>query len=280
MKLALVVHDERPAAAEIARRFTTEAERRGLKVVAEGAQSEAMEVGEAGGVDFDMVVAVGGDGTVLRAARVALAADVPLLGINAGRKGFLADVEPSMLEASVEALASDSWDVSRRMTLEASVDGGEPVPGINDVVIEKVMSQRLISIAVAVDGERFINYHADGLIIATPTGSTAYSLSAGGPLVDPEVEAVLLSPVSPHSLFSKSLVLHPTVELRCTIVQDRVAGVSVDGLDLGTVGPGHEITVRRGRGTVRFVEISGRSFAERVKEKFHLNEDLRFHGGG
>ncbi len=215
---------------------------------------------------------------MLRAARVALAADVPLLGINAGRKGFLADVEPGMLEQSIEELASGSWEVSRRMTLEARINNGDPVTGINDVVIEKTMSQRLISIEVAVDHERFLNYHADGLIIATPTGSTAYNLSAGGPLVDPEVEAVILSPVSPHSLFSKSLVLHPSAVIRCTIVQDRPAGVSVDGYEVGTVNPGDEITVRRGGGTIRFVELSGRSFAGRVKEKFHLNEDLRFYG--
>ncbi len=274
MRLAVVIHHERPAAADVAARLKEEAERRGMAVTTE--DSDTLEV--AGSADVDVVVAVGGDGTVLRAARAALAADVPLFGVNVGRKGFLADVEPAGLEQGLDALASGMWEESRRMTLEARINDGPPVTGINDVVIEKVLSHRLISIAVTVDRERFINYHADGLIMATPTGSTAYSLSAGGPLVAPEVEALILSPVAPHSLFSKSLVLHPDVELACKVVQDRPAGVSVDGYDLGTVAPGDEIQVRRGPGTVRFIELSGTSFAKRVKEKFHLSEDLRLGG--
>jgi NAD+ kinase len=267
--ITIVVHDQRPAAADVAARLGDLADRHGMQVVA---------VQEGGPAAGDVVVAVGGDGTMLRAARTALHGDVPLLGINVGRKGFLADIEPILLEEAVDALASGSWQESRRMTIEATVNEREPVTGINDVVIEKVLSQRLISIEVAVDGERFINYHADGLILATPTGSTAYNLSAGGPLVDPEVEALVLSPVAPHSLFSKSLVLRPETEVLCRVMQDRSAGVSVDGYDLGTVSPGDEIKVRRGGETVRFVEISGRSFPARVKEKFHLNEDLRFYG--
>lgn len=268
-KIVIVVHPHRPAAAEVAER---------LKVIAGRHGIEVGTVAEDGTTAGDAVLAIGGDGTVLRAARAALRADLPLLGINVGRKGFLADIEPSRLEDAAEALRRGSWRESPRMTIEAIINDRDPVTGINDVVIEKVLTQRLISIEVAVDGERFLNYHADGLIFATPTGSTAYNLSAGGPLVAPEVEALVLSPVAPHSLFAKSLVLHPDTEIRCTVVQDRSAGVSVDGYDLGTVGPGDEIRVRRGRGTIRFIEISGRSFPARVKEKFHLREDLRFYG--
>ncbi len=267
--IATVVRDDRPAAAEVAGRLDQIAREHGIEVES---------VHEGGGAGADLVVAIGGDGTVLRAARAALTADLPLLGINVGRKGFLADIEPQRLAEAVDALASGSWRESQRMTVEAVVNDRGPVTGINDVVIEKVLTQRIISIEVAVDGERFINYHADGLILATPTGSTAYNLSAGGPLVAPEVEALVLSPVAPHSLFSKSLVLHPDTEIVCTVMQDRTAGVSVDGHDLGTVGPGDEIRVRRGQRNICFAEISGRSFAERVKEKFHLNEDLRFYG--
>jgi NAD+ kinase len=250
----------------LATRLEDLAGRRGLRVVslAEDAQATA-----------DVIVAIGGDGTVLRAARTALQADVPLLGINVGRKGFLADVEPDALEEAVEVLASGSWRESPRMTIEAVVNDREAVTGINDVVIEKVLSQRLISLEVAFDGERFITYHADGVILATPTGSTAYSLSAGGPLVAPEVEALILSPVAPHALFSKSLLLRPETEILCTVVQDRSAGVSVDGYDLGKVVPGDRIRVRRGHGQVRFIDVSGRSFGTRVKQKFYLREDPR-----
>ncbi len=267
--IVVVVHGDRPAATGVAERLRDIAGRHGMRVVV---------LPEDGATPGDVVVAIGGDGTVLRAARVALLADLPLLGVNVGRKGFLADIEPAELEEAVAALKTGSWQESPRMTIEALVNDRDPVTGINDVVIEKVLSQRLISIEVAIDGERFLNYHADGLILATPTGSTAYNLSAGGPLVAPEIEALILSPVAPHSLFSKSLVLPPDTEIRCTVVQDRSAGVSVDGYDLGTAGPGDEITVRRGRDTIRFIEISGSSFPGRVKEKFHLNEDLRFYG--
>ena len=267
--LGTVVHRDRPAAAELAGRLKDVAGRYGMGV---------MEVEDGLAATGDVIVAIGGDGTVLRAARTALRANVPLLGINVGRKGFLADIEPDGLEDAVEVLASGSWEESPRMTIEAFVNDGRPATGINDVVIEKVLSQRLISLEVSFDRERFITYHADGLIVATPTGSTAYNLSAGGPLVAPEVEALVLSPVAPHSLFSKSLLLLPQTEILCTVVQDRSAGVSVDGYDLGTVGPGDEIRIRRGPGTIRFIDISGRSFGARVKEKFQLREDLRFYG--
>lgn len=267
--LGIVVHNDRPAAADLAVRLEELASRRGIDVVTVGEETETTG---------DVIVAIGGDGTVLRAARTALRMNLPLLGINAGRKGFLADIEPDRLEKAVDVLAAGSWTESPRMTIQAVVNDREAVPGINDVVIEKVLSQRLISLEVSFDAERFITYHADGLIVATPTGSTAYNLSAGGPLVAPEVEALVLSPVAPHSLFSKSLLLRPQTEVLCTVVQDRSAGVSVDGYDLGTVGPGDEIRIRRGPGTVRFIDISGRSFGARVKEKFHLREDLRFYG--
>jgi NAD+ kinase len=267
--IVTVVHGDRPAASEVAEQ---------LRGIAARFDMQVITVPEGDTAAGDVVVAVGGDGTVLRAARVALEADLPLLGINVGRKGFLADIEPELLEAAVAALSDGTWRESPRMTIEATVNDGAAVTGINDVVIEKVLTQRLISIEVAIDGERFINYHADGLILATPTGSTAYNLSAGGPLVAPEIDAIILSPVAQHSLFSKSLVLPGKTDIRCTVVEDRLAGVSVDGYDLGTVGPGDEIHIRRGARTIRFVEISGRSFPARVKEKFHLSEDPRFYG--
>lgn len=280
MKLAVVIHGDRPAAAEAARKLASIANQRGISVLAISDEAGAFDDANLRAGEIDAVIAIGGDGTVLRAARAALSADAPLLGINVGRKGFLADVEPRYLERSIELLASGTWQESPRMTVEARINDGDAVIGINDVVIEKVLSQRLISLEVAIDEEKFINYHADGLIIATPTGSTAYNLSAGGPLVAPQLEAMILSPVAPHSLFSKTLVLHPDTAIRCTVLQDRSAGVSVDGYDVGTVEPGDRIYVQRGTGMVRFIEISGRSFAARVKEKFHLNEDLRFYGGG
>lgn len=267
MKLAMVVHDRRPQAGEAASQLRAGCEKRGIEVVPTSSP------------ELDIVVAIGGDGTVLRAARVALGNDVPLIGVNVGRKGFLADVEPSTLAQALDTLASGTWRESPRMTVQARLDNGTSVVGINDVVVEKSGGHSLISIEVSIDGEQFIDYHADGLVFATPTGSTAYNLSAGGPLVDPEVEALILSPVAPHSLFSKSIVLHPDAEIECRIVADRPASVSVDGRDLGIAEEGETITISRGSRQVRFIEVSGRSFVTTVKEKFHLDEDHRSVGG-
>jgi NAD+ kinase len=266
VRLALAVHDDRPQASAVADRLRNECSRRGVDVV---------DLKD----EIDAVVAVGGDGTVLWAAQIALERDAALLGINVGRKGFLCDVEPAQLEQAVDALASGTWDESSRMTIQASVNGDDGIEGINDVVVEKVGGHSIISIEVRFGDERFIDYHADGLVFATPSGSTAYNLSAGGPLVAPEVEALIITPVAAHSLFSKSMLLHPDDKLRCTLVADRPALVSVDGRSLGTVGTGDVITIERGPHRVRFIEVSGTSFPSRVKEKFHLNEDRRSIGG-
>jgi NAD+ kinase len=266
VRLALVVHEDRPQAGAVADRFREGCRLRGIEIV--GADG-----------DVDAVVAVGGDGTVLWAGRIALRAGAALLGINVGRKGFLADVEPAELEHALDVLSSGSWEESSRMTIQASMNDAPIIEGINDVVIEKTEGQSIISIEVKVDGERFIDYHADGLVFATPSGSTAYNLSAGGPLVDPEVEALIISPVAAHSLFSKSLVLHPDAKLRCTLVADRPAAVSVDGRSLGTARTKDQISIERGTNRVRFIEVSGTSFSTRLKDKFHLNEDRRSVGG-
>ncbi|HDH25105.1 MAG TPA: NAD(+)/NADH kinase [Actinobacteria bacterium] len=267
MRLTMVVHERRPQAGTVAERFRDGCLLRGIEIV----DQEAEHV--------DAVIAIGGDGTVLRAARIALKSGAALLGVNVGRKGFLADVEPAGLPEALDVLASGTWRESARMTIRARMNGGETAVGINDVVVEKTGGHSIISIEVRVDGERFIDYHADGLVFATPTGSTAYNLSAGGPLMDPEVEALIMSPVAPHSLFSKSVILHPDAEIRCMVVADRPAGVSVDGRDLGTAHSGDMIFIERGSEQVRFIDVSGTSFPRRVKDKFHLNEDRRSVGG-
>jgi NAD+ kinase len=266
VRIALVVHEERPQAGVVAKRLREGCRLRGIEIVEEAD-------------DIDAVVAVGGDGTVLWAGRIALRAGAALLGVNVGRKGFLADVEPGQLDEALDVLASGGWQESSRMTIQASMNGSPPIEGINDVVVEKTEGHSIISIEVDVDGERFIDYHADGLVFATPSGSTAYNLSAGGPLVAPEVEALIISPVAAHSLFSKSLLLRPDAKLRCTLVAERPAAVSVDGRSLGTAGTGDVITIERGARPVRFIEVSGTSFPTRIKEKFHLNEDRRSVGG-
>ena len=194
----------------------------------------------------DVVVAVGGDGTMLEAVRVALEADLPVLGVNAGHVGFLTRVEPGRLDAALDALAAGGWAESRRMTLCARVRGRPDAVGLNDVVVEKAVSQHVVKISVVVGEERLVSYRADGVVVATPTGSTAYTFSAGGPLVDPELEALVVTAVAPHNLFARPIVFRPEVVLRLTVDDDRPARVNVDGRTLAVLAPGEEVEVSRG----------------------------------
>jgi NAD+ kinase len=245
LRLGLNVNRARREAAEFADRLTAECRRHGITTVT---LDEECPV--------DIAVAVGGDGTVLETARLALAREVGLLGFNLGTIGFLAEV----------------YRVEKRMTLQAAIPGlgRELEVGVNDVVVEKIESQRLVVLDVEVDGESFLAYRADGIVIATPTGSTAYAFSAGGPLVDPSLECLLVTPVAPHSLFNRSLVLPPGVSVRVKVADDRPVRVSVDGREIGEVHEGGAIDITRGPTPVGFVRFDAEGFPGRVTRKFGL----------
>ncbi len=217
----------------------------------------------------DMVIAVGGDGTMLSAVADALAADVPVLGFNLGTIGFLTAAEPSQTAEVVQRLRDGRFGLEERMTVSATVNGTTAV-GVNDVVVEKVDSQRLIELGVSIDGVDFVTYRADGLIVATPTGSTAYSFSAGGPLVAPTLRAFVLTPVAAHSLFSRSMVIPPDQEILITVRRDRTVKVSVDKANLGQIHEGDVVAIRRGDRPALFVTLDPPSFAGLVKHKFDL----------
>jgi NAD+ kinase len=218
----------------------------------------------------DLVLAVGGDGTVLAAAQRALANDVPVLGFNLGTMGFLAEAEPADLDAVISRLFAGDYQVSERMTVKATVDGVSAT-GVNDVVVEKVDSQRLIHLDVSVDDEHFLTYRADGLIVATPTGSTAYSFSARGPLVDPTLSALILTPVAAHSLFDRSLVMPPGSRLSIVVGRDRPVKVTVDKIDMGHLGAGRTVEIEQGDWPVRFVRFRPRPFPRLITDKFGLD---------
>jgi NAD+ kinase len=217
----------------------------------------------------DLVLAVGGDGTVLAGAQQALNHDVPILGFNLGTMGFLAEAEPGEVDAVVKRLIATDYEIAERMTVTATVNGASAT-GVNDVVVEKVDSQRLIHLDVSVDGDHFLTYRADGLIIATPTGSTAYSFSAGGPLVDPELSALILTPVAAHSLFDRTLVLPAHTELQIKVGRDRPVKVTVDKTDMGHLGTGETVEIARGSRPVRFVRFTRRPFTRLITDKFGL----------
>ena len=220
--------------------------------------------------DPDVVIAVGGDGTVLAAAQRALSHDVPLLGFNLGTMGFLAEAEPDDMVEAIDRLMAGDYQLVERMTVTATV-GDESATGVNDVVVEKVDSQRLIHLDVEVDGAHFLTYRADGLIIATPTGSTAYSFSARGPLVDPVLNAMILTPVAAHSLFDRTLVLPPETRLSIVVQRDRTVKVTVDKIDMGHLQEGQTVGIEQGERPVRFIRFKDRPFSRLVTDKFGLS---------
>jgi NAD+ kinase len=253
-----VVRGGRPAVAEFARSLTEALTGHGAEVVEAG-----------GGNTPDMVLGVGGDGTMLVAARIALDDDVPVLGFNLGTLGFLTEAEPSDLEAVVARLLEGDYQVEERMTVSARAGDREEI-GLNDVVIEKIDTTRLVSLDVVIDGSHLTNQRADGLIVATPTGSTAYSFSAGGPLLDPAMAALVVTPVAAHSLFDRSIVVPGDSVIEVTVTRDRQVRVNVDKEGLGSLREGDRVVIRAGQRPSRFVTLGDRSFPSLIREKFGL----------
>lgn len=269
MKVGLVVHHGRGEVVEFARRFLDVATEAGLAVVADSQVAQAVDPERLGPGTPDVVVAVGGDGTMLAAVQVALEHEAPLFGFNLGTIGFLTEAEPESLGEVVSALAAGSFTTVPRMGLSATLNGAT-ARGLNDVVVEKIDTLRLVHLDVEVDGEPFLTYRADGLIAATPTGSTAYSFSAGGPLVDHSIEAILVTPVASHSLFARTVVFPPETVIRVTARRGRPVRVSVDKVPLGEAGEGDTVEIRRTPEPLRFVRFEPLSFARAVTEKFQL----------
>ncbi len=263
--LAVVAHGEKPDAQEVAGRIAALAADRGLEAVVL-AEGEPLEN------SADVVVGVGGDGTLLKAVSIAHPLDIPVIGVNLGTVGYLTDVDPGRVEDMLDALSAGDVRELNRMTLTATLPDGSEHHAINDAVLEKVMSQRVVHITVEINGRHFTTYRADGLIVATPLGSTAYSLSAGGPVLDPELEAIIMTPVAPHSLLSRSIVLAPDAELTFTVSIDREVRLNVDGRDAGVVGGGDTVTVGRGARPVRFLSPFGSlPFPQGVRRQFGLD---------
>ena len=226
----------------------------------------------------ELVCALGGDGTLLRAAELARPAKAPLFGINLGKVGFLAEAEIQDLDEAVRNLVARDYTVDERLTVDVVLElDGKVVAeswALNEVTVEKADRERMIELLVEVDGRALSRYGCDGVVCATPTGSTAYAFSAGGPVVWPEVEALLLVPISAHALFSKPLVTAPTSTITVTV--DPYGGGAVvccDGRRVFDVSSGTRATVSRGALPVRVVRLRPRSFTDRLVAKFALPVD-------
>ncbi len=223
----------------------------------------------------EIVFALGGDGTFLRAAELARPAKAPMLGINLGKVGFLAVAETRDIDIAVRDVVAGTYTVHERLTLNvrAEYDGRLIAESwaLNEVSVEKGQRAQMLELLVDVDGRPLSRYGCDGVVCATPTGSTAYAFSAGGPVVWPEVEALLVVPISAHALFSRPLVTAPTSTVRVTVdPYTSFAVLCCDGRRTWDLPPGARITVERGELPVRLVRLAPRPFTDTLVAKFAL----------
>ncbi|MDP9417498.1 MAG: NAD kinase [Actinomycetota bacterium] len=237
---------------------------------------ETVPGGEDAGAGCELVVAVGGDGTLLRSAETARATGTPVLGVNLGHVGFLAEAERGALSQVVEAVVRREWALEERMTVDVVIrhDGEVVASGwaLNEASVEKASRDRMIEVVVEVDGRPLSRWGCDGVVLATPTGSTAYAFSAGGPVVWPEVEALLLVPISAHALFARPLVVSPASVLAVEVL-DRAEGRGVlwcDGRRFVELPAGARIEVRRGTRPVHLARLHRAPFTDRLVAKFGL----------
>lgn len=278
----LVAHTSRAPIVTLAERAAEQLAAAGIEVrmladEASAFRSTAVRVVEpAGAADgCELALALGGDGTFLRAAELARPAGVPMLGVNLGHVGFLAETDPQGLQDAVDAIVNGRYRVEERVTVDAQVivDGvvTESAWALNEASLERASRERLIEIAVAVDERPLLRFGCDGLLCATPTGSTAYAFSTGGPIVWPNVDALLIVPNAAHALFARPIVVAPSSVVDVDLVSPgHEAVLSCDGRRSVPVPARARVRMRRGALSIKVVRLSDVSFTERLVSKFRL----------
>ena len=231
------------------------------------------------GADCEIAVVVGGDGSILRAAEVTWSSGTPVLGVNLGHVGFLAEAEPDDVEATIEAIVQRTWIPEDRLTLDVrAYRDGELVThtfALNEASVEKAARERMIEVVIEIDNRPLSRWGCDGVVLSTPTGSTAYNFSAGGPVVWPGVEALVVVPISAHALFARPMVIAPDSMVAVEVIA-RTDGAGVlwcDGRRPVDLPPGARIEVRRGERPVRLARLHRAPFTDRLVAKFDLPVD-------
>jgi NAD+ kinase len=281
--VGLVVHEQRPEAADLAREAAAWLLARGHRVRLPKDDADTVGLSQYGCAaedladGLDLAVTLGGDGTILRAVSLVSRHGVPLLGVNLGRLGYLADLEPEGLTDALGRFVGGDFAIEERMMVSVSVErAGDPPQGpgtggdmwaLNEAVVERPAPGHTVHVAVQVEGRFWTTYAADGLIVATPTGSTAYAFSAGGPLVSPNVRALLMTPVSAHMSFDRSLIVDAADAVRIEVT-DRPATLVLDGRECGLLERGDAIVCTEAPGSARFVAFASRDFYGILKTKF------------
>lgn len=286
-RVLVVGHADRPEAAELARRAEAWLVEQGCQVVATADDRDRLGLVSAldwpteprpGGEPREslaLALSIGGDGTMLRAVTLVGESETPVLGVNVGLLGYLTAVEPpSMIDALSEYFAGRLGH-EERLVLDVtaySSAGERRYRALNEASLEKLTAGHTVRLQVSIDGVPFTTYQADGMIVATPTGSTAYSLSARGPIVSPRMRAILLTPLSPHMLFDRSLVLASDEVVELDVTGTRPVGLAVDGEYMGVLQPGDRIVCRESTYPASFVKVGGQSFHRVLKSKFGLSD--------
>ena len=283
--VAMVVHPRRPRAAEIAVAAAAWLTDRGHDVRMPKEDADAVGLPALGHADeeladgIDVAVTLGGDGTILRAVRLVCQHGTPIVGVNLGRLGYLTSVEPDDLIPSLERFLAGSYGIEDRMMVAVTVErrhrGADRTDeeswwALNDAVVEKPQSGHTIHVAVAINGRFWTTYAADGLIVATPTGSTAYAFSARGPIVSPRLCALQMTPVSPHMPFDRTLVVDSGEVIRIEVTDERAAMLLVDGQEVALLQAGDAVSCTAAPRPARFVtfDADGRDFYGILKAKF------------
>lgn len=270
--VAFVVHPDRDDAETAISAASTWLAGRGHSAVRVLDETGATLTDDGHGVD--LAVSLGGDGTMLRTVALASGKGVPVLGVNLGRLGYLTEVEPTGLEAALAAFLAGDYEVEERMMLEISCQrrGHEPevLPALNEAVVEKTVPGHTVRVAAEIAGRPFVTYAADGILVSTPTGSTAYNLSARGPILSPRLRAMVVTPISPHMLFDRPLILEPSQWLRLEVLEPRPAVLVVDGQSVGQLDPGDAIVCREGSMPARLVTFGERDFHAILRARFGL----------
>jgi NAD+ kinase len=226
----------------------------------------------------DLAVVMGGDGTLLNIARSLVDFEIPMIGINQGRLGFLADVSIDTMFSPVEEMLSGDYVAEDRILLEASVERAEDVVfatyAFNDVVVSKSTLGRLIEFEVYIDNQFVYSQRADGLVVASPTGSTAYALSAGGPILHPTLEAVVMVPICPHTLSARAIAVNSRSEIEINLIHADDARVHFDGQRHADMQVGDRVVIQRARKAIRLLHPVGHNYYDTLRQKLHWGEKL------
>jgi NAD+ kinase len=276
-RIGFVVHPGRSEAVDSARRLIAWCRERGIRTRTSedvGGEADERVPPERFPEALDLVVSVGGDGTLLRAALEGYRADVPVLGVKVGRLGFLTEVDPNEAPQTLEAWQAGELEVEERMALEARAEGAgwdEPQWALNEVIVEKRARHRVLRLAVLVEDDYVMTFSADGVIVATPTGSTAYSFSARGPIVSPRLRSLVVTPVSPHMAFDRAVVLAPDERVTLEVRGDEPGLLSADGREGLPLPVGARVEVHRADRPARLLRRKrAESFYSLLRRKFSL----------